>query len=305
MRARITLAFVAFAAAVAVFLDGWTMQALWITLGGIGVGLFVAWWVLRPVQEIGTVVDLYDPDELADELAHRRFNREVGSLAARLEFAMRRVAEGMKRQDKFTRYASHELRTPVSVIRGASELLRATADLDDPLVRRPLERIERSVLEMEALIEAFLWLAHDHGEPGTAQACEVAPIVRETLAKYSYLIDDKPVRSELVIVGEPAVHAPPTVISVVLGNLIANAFHYTDDGKVVIEVGPNHVSVTDSGGGIELDDPDSCSKSFVQGEKSVGYGIGLAIVHSLVDRFGWWLELESEPGVGTTATLRF
>ncbi len=327
VRIRIVIAFATFATLVgaAVAAVGWfavakvpppaslfglpiEFAALWgggvIALTGTLLGSYTASRVLAPVEEIGSLIDLCPPDELADELASRRYSKDIGVLASQVEESMRRVQSFVEREQRFSRYASHELRSPVAVIRGATELLQANPATQTPSLRRPLERIERSVADMESIIEAFLWLARERSDYEMVDACLVLPVVRETLRRYEYLIENKPVTVRFIESGNPSVEAPPAAISMVIGNLIANAFHYTDEGEVTVEVGSHHVVVTDQGGGLESD-IDSCCESFVRGEKSVGYGLGLAIVHSLTDRFGWWLEIESEPGTGMTATLRF
>lgn len=90
------------------------------------------------------------------------------------------------------------------------------------------------------------------------------------------------------------------------GNLIANAFHYTERGEVTIAIDARTLVVTDTGDGIDVARIGDPGRSFVHGDKSVGYGLGLAIVSSLCDRFGWTLQLaRANNDAGTRATLTF
>jgi signal transduction histidine kinase len=172
-------------------------------------------------------------------------------------------------------------------------------------VRRPLDRIERAVADMEAIIETFLWLARERSGAESLPPSAVAPIVERVVDRYRYLLADKPVEVRLEQRADPSLAAPPGVLEIVIGNLVANALHYTEAGEVVIQVEEDAVLVRDTGPGMQGDQIESFTRSFVRGDKSVGYGLGLSIVLSLCERFGWSLVIESELGAGTRAELRF
>lgn len=279
--------------------------AVAIAVLGLLVGRYTARRVLAPVEELGEIVDTSRPEQLADALASRTYDREIGALALRLEEAMRRLQGYVHREQRFTRYASHELRSPVAVIKGAVELLRAFPETEADKLQRPLERIERSVADMESILAAFVWLGRERSELLRAETTDVADAVRDTVSRYRYLVDAKPVSVEIHTAANPTVQAPSAVLDLIVGNLVANAFHYTEQGKVVVDIEPHSLSVTDTGPGIPLDQLDSAGESFVKGNRSVGYGIGLAIARSLSERFGWRLWFESQPGEGTVARLYF
>jgi len=100
------------------------------------------------------------------------------------------------------------------------------------------------------------------------------------------------------------------MIAIVLTNLLRNALTYTQDGVVEVTIGPESVSVSDSGAGMSDEDLQRVFEPFFRGDASrtyaaSGHGLGLAIVRRLVDQFGWSLDLASAPGNGTTVTLHF
>jgi signal transduction histidine kinase len=103
------------------------------------------------------------------------------------------------------------------------------------------------------------------------------------------------------------VRAPEKVVAVVLGNLVRNAFAYTDAGEVAVEVTADGVSIRDTGIGIEPAKVGEMYRPFVRGDESRGggHGVGLTIVRRLSDRFGWPVEIHSQPGVGTQVEIRF
>lgn len=97
------------------------------------------------------------------------------------------------------------------------------------------------------------------------------------------------------------------VLSVLLGNLLRNAFSYTDAGEVTVEVERGRVVIRATGVGIAPEKVGEMYRPFVRADESRrgGHGVGLTIVRRLSDRFGWPVEIASEPGVGTRVEIRF
>jgi len=97
------------------------------------------------------------------------------------------------------------------------------------------------------------------------------------------------------------------VLSVLLGNLLRNACHYTDEGSVTVTLRRGSIVITDTGIGMCPDELAKVFEPFFRGGdmRSGGQGIGLSIVRRLSERYGWPVSIESEPGHGTTATIRF
>ncbi len=227
-------------------------------------------------------------------------------LASSLHDFASRIESFVQRERDFTRDASHELRTPLTVIRVAGDMMDGDAGLS-PMSRRALTRIRGAGRDMEALIEAFLILARegDTGLPDDDFA--VSEVVSEEVDKARLLLAAKPVRLDLVLESDFGLHAPARVLSVLLGNLLRNACHYTDAGSVTVTVRQGAISVTDTGVGMDSEALARVFEPFFRAgdRKKEGQGIGLSIVQRLSRRYGWPVRLESEPGRGTTATIRF
>ena len=163
---------------------------------------------------------------------------------------MERVRRFVDREKQFTRDASHELRTPVTVIKGAVEILKRQPVSEERSVRRPLKRIERSVANMEHIIEAFLWLAREEATEDTGQHCDLETAVQEAISQLKPLFNEKPV--ELVYVAEDrmTLPAPAALVQAVIVNLIKNAFHHTTEGRITVHICKGHLTVSDTGAGI-------------------------------------------------------
>ena len=119
----------------------------------------------------------------------------------------------------------------------------------------------------------------------------------------------KPVEVKLVVEQSVEVVAPSSVVAVALGNLVGNAFKYTQHGDVIITVGAARgvVTVEDSGPGIKAEDADKLFQRGVRGEEATGKGagLGLAIVRRLCELYDWRVSLGPRPQGGAVATLDF
>jgi signal transduction histidine kinase len=282
----------------------------------LAVVYLIAWTTYRtsrraisPVIWLARQVELWDPVHPdASALEPQRLPGDVTgetlTLASSLHGFAERIGKFVQREHDFTRHASHELRTPLTVIRVAGDMMDADESLS-PHARRTLGRIRAAGRDMEALIEAFLILARE-GDTGLPDAdFDVAEVAREEIEKARPLLAGKPVELRLVVDAQRTLHAPARVFSVLLGNLLRNACHYTETGMVEVRLTRDGVEVRDTGVGMDADELARVFEPFVRAgdQRKEGSGIGLSIVRRLSERYGWPVRLDSEPGRGTTATI--
>lgn len=266
--------------------------------------------VPSPVAALAKMMREWDPEH-PDPAALNpdRFgpcDRDVGEVAHACRNLALRLQAFIERERNFTRDASHELRTPLTIIKVAADVLADEPGLSS-FAQRSLMRIRRSVREIEALIETFLVLARECDTGLPEEDFLINDVVREEVERYRDLLGTKPVELKLEEGGRFALHAPPRVCAVVIGNLIRNACLNTERGSIVVGIRDGSVRVADTGCGIDREDPQGTFQTFFRsGDADVrGHGIGLAVVRRIADRFTWPVELKSEPGRGTLATLRF
>lgn len=252
----------------------------------LGVALGLAGWlnrqVLIPIRELAGAAANWDLEDWKSRpLGSDDRPDEIGQLARSTRSAAQRIRGFLVRERQFTRNASHELRSPLTVIQGAAELLRDT--VDGPRAR-PLERIERAVVRMQSTIETFLWLAREERDVPTLPV-EVEPAVEECLAT---VVRRPGRRHEVRVEVASGLQLPisPEALRIVLDNLVGNAFRHGAQGEIRLEVTRESIAVTNP---LErpLEDPQRLRDPFV-GE---GSGIGLAIVNDLCDRYGWTLRI--------------
>ena len=233
-------------------------------------------------------------------------NSEVYVLSDALQQLSGRIQSFVERERNFTRDASHELRSPVTVIQMAADMLLEEGELA-PYQQRTVRRIQTVAKDMQALIEALLMLARESGEGLAVKEFSVNQIVRDEVERYGFLVRNKTVRLKQSDRVQLNVLGPPSVLSVMIGNLIRNACAYTNDGTVKVIVGRGFVSVDDTGVGMADDAVERVFEPFFRAGRGGkgGHGVGLTIVKRLADRFSWPVEIKSELGVGTCATIYF
>ena len=302
--------------------DQATRVALWFAVLPAMLALFAiygATWLtykaskrmVSPVAWLARLVSRWDPRHpdiaaLAPERLPADMEGEARQLARALHSLGGRVEAQLERERNFTRDASHELRTALTVIRVASDMALEDPALS-PRVVRSLQRIQRSGRDMEAVIDAFLILARDSDIEPQSEWFDVCEVVQEEADSARMLLGDKPVELEVHCNARPQLYAPPRVLHVVIGNLLRNACSYTDRGTVAITIGPDSVQVSDTGIGMA---PEALARAFepfyrAAPERPMGTGLGLSIVLRLCERFGWQISLDSALDTGTVATVRF
>ena len=267
--------------------------------------------VVSPVTWLARRVSQWDPlypdaSELAPERLPADVQGEVRQLAGALHTMAGRIGDHVARERNFTRDASHELRTPLTVIRMASDMALGAQELS-PGLQRSLQRIQRAGRDMEALIDALLILAREANIEPQAEWVEVADVVRYEAANARGSLAGRPVELEVHVAAASPLRVPPQVLHVVVGNLLRNACSYTDHGRIEVIVESDCVRVRDTGIGMSAEARQRAFEPFYRADPSRphGTGLGLSIVSRLCERFGWKVELESELGQGTTATIRF
>lgn len=265
---------------------------------------------LSPVIALAKVVRDWDPkhpnlDALAPGRTGSDPDGDVETLARALHAFASRIEEFVERERNFTRDASHELRSPLTVIKVASEVLQE--EELTPFALRTLARIERSARDMEALMEALLLLARESDTGLPEEEFLANDIVREEVERAQPLVAGRPIVLRCDEQGSFLLNASPRVFAVMVGNLVRNACLYTEHGEVCASIGADFVQVQDSGIGMSDEEVAQAFQAYFRGgrSKSGGHGVGLTIVKRLSDRFGWPVEIKSELGIGTTVTIRF
>ncbi len=269
---------------------------------GIIIGYITSRMLYAPVVKLMGQIKGLNPDKLPYRFYDKHATNEIGMLTRTIEETMNRINAFIQREKQFTRDASHELRTPLTVVKGAVEIMELQPEVkDNPLLKKPIQRIARSVQNMEATIETFLWLAREESEP--EESCPVEPVIQKVVNDYQNLIENKDITLEINMLYNKSLNVREEVLYITITNLVRNAIQFTTRGTITITLQESFIEIRDTGEGIENNQLDSVTQTHIKGKDSQGFGLGLSIVSRLCKRFGWKLDIDSQPGKGTQVRI--
>lgn len=196
----------------------------------------------------------------------------------------------LERERSFNRYASHELRSPLMVIKGAITLLNESND--KAFIARQLQRLETATDEMSEFVETLLSLTKAQNKEELTMTLVDQALIHKVIKNHTHLIQNKPVSWEIDVQEAQSILIPEAAFHILLGNLIKNAFAYTDKGTVTIKLSDQQLQVIDTGKGFEA-------------EKTEGYGLGLLLVRDISQRYSYEFDLKNNQDRGTIATIKF
>ena len=272
------------------------------TLGalGFGLGVVVMRKAVAPVAQLAKVVADIDPEKLSAE-DHKRIESsrfgddEVGLLARTIEKTLERISAFVERERYFTGSASHELRTPVTVITGALELLeQSDLSVADAKV---VDRIRRATLDMKTTIEMFLCLARETDDGLYDKQFLVVPLVNQAIEQQRHLLSGKSVDVEVDQLAKPKICGHPQAFSIAVNNLVRNAFEHTltGQGPITILIKEHELLVTNQVSALVATQESADERHTPTGASSFhGYGLGLGIVQRLCERNGWSFSLHAD-----------
>lgn len=276
--------------------DWWLLLVITAVVGtlgalGFGLGVVVMRRAVAPVAQLARVVAEIDLEHLSAG-DHKRIDSgrfgddEVGMLAATIEKTLERISAFVARERYFTGTASHELRTPITVIAGALELLeQSDLSVADAMA---VERARRATVDMKATVEMFLCLAREIDDGLYDAHFFVKPLVSQAVEQQRYLLRGKSVDLQIDDLATPRVCGHPQAFFIAVNNLVRNAFEHTLDGQgpIRILINAHELLVTNQVGG----DADA-RRTPSEASATHGYGLGLGIVQRLCERNGWLFSL--------------
>ncbi|RYD60308.1 MAG: HAMP domain-containing histidine kinase [Sphingomonadales bacterium] len=191
--------------------------------------------------------------------------------------ALSRTADVLDRERSFTRFASHELRTPAAVIQAGLERIEAHASADQA---RPIERAHRGLRDMHALIDTFLQLSSDSAKQAVPSLVVVDSAWVTSLfhhvagghADHALTIDQ---RAPLMLA------APETMVHVLVANLLKNALFHGGPEAIEVVISAEAVAVRNA---------------IPEERPAPGFGLGCQIAHRICERFGWRFSLVMRDG---------
>ena len=292
----------------------WSLLPVLLVLSVIG-GYFIASRALRPVRQLtATANAISDGQDLKARigLPHTSGSDEIYQLSASFDNMFDRLERSFEAEQRFTSDASHELRTPTTVILAACEDARKNAQTPADY-QAALDVIDRQAHKMSALIRSMLEITRlDQGTQKVnweyADLSDLVTVICDEQA----MVARRGIR--ISCAAEPGIFIDMDVflISRVVQNLLDNAFKFGVDGgwiHVALRrtAAGAELTVQDNGIGISQENLDKIWQRFYQADPSrqenAGLGLGLSMVQQIVTLHGGAVAVTSAPGHGTTFTV--
>ena len=282
---------------------------LFILLAGLG-GYWIARRAFRPLDQItATAAAINEASDLSARVEVPPGSNEFSRLARTFNQMFTHLEQSFEAEAQFTADASHELRTPVSVIKSACEYAERYGESPEEY-RETLEMIHRQADKMSLLIGQLLSITRlDQGTDAIHwEQVDLSALVQTVCAEGGWSRD----RLTLEVEEGLTARADPALLTRLLQNLVENAFKYgKPEGHVWVTLGrgPGEIrlEVKDDGIGIPPEQQEKIWKRFYQVDPSRsagnGAGLGLAMVQKIAQAHGGSMTLESIPGLGSTFTL--
>jgi len=268
----------------------------------------------RPLVEVTRALERFSAGDFTPELIDASRHGELGALARAYNGAVAQVERSFEERARatasirqFIADASHQLRTPLTVIRGFVTILRQNWEANEE-VAHILGSMAQQTALMSALIEKLILLERWEYESADARAqrCDLGRLISEAVSPLALSNDSRTVDLELQ--SGAMVFADPDDITYAITNTVENALKYTT-GRVAVtlrEVDAGFcVSVADEGPGMPADQAERAFERFYRGWRRdvEGSGLGLAIAKRAIERAHGTTYLQSDPERGTV--IRF
>ncbi|MBP2664048.1 MAG: arlS 1 [Firmicutes bacterium] len=279
----------------------------------IAAGLYISRKILRPVRDMTEAAKQIEVDNLEKRLIVSQAGDELSELATTFNHMLNRIQTAFEQQRRFVSDASHELRTPITVIRGYADMLDRWGKQDEATLTEGISAIKSETVSMQTLLEKLLFLARtDQGK----QLLNKKPLAMEQLI-------DEVVRETRLIAPEHqvelATNEPVTIeadgalIKQMLRIFLENSVKYTPAGGTICVASEHQgaqlaITVQDNGIGIPSEEQTKIFDRFYRIDKSRtkttgGTGLGLSIASWIAEQHNSSIRVVSTVGQGTLITV--
>ncbi len=278
-------------------------------VGGVialGLAYLVASTAIGPIVRLTEAMAEIGSDRLDRRIPATRTD-EVGRLARAFNAMLARLQEAFARERQFISDASHELKTPLTVINANAQMLQRWGDRDETIRRESLAAIAAESAQLAAMAKA------ESGDDIPKSELDLGPLARDVVAHAheraagkGVVLAGTGIEDDAVVVGDTG------LLRQLIGNLVDNAIKFTDVGSVEVAVHRNRetvvVTVADTGVGIDPEQAERLFDRFFRSDAShtrsiEGTGLGLAIVRSIARVHGGRAAAAARPEGGSVFSV--
>ena len=254
--------------------------------------------IAKPIESLKVWAKSLNQDNIKNPLPDFTYN-ELNVLASIVQNSLMATHKSLNREQRFLSYASHELRTPISVIRSNVDLVKRLSEkypLSDKQ-QLTLQRIERAGLTMSDLTDTLLWLSRTDNQKSQEVVLEPVDLnekITHLCDELNYLLNSKDVEINIENQSpeDNVVNIAAIACHIVLSNLIRNAYQHTQQGNINITIHGSRITIINSS---DSQEKDNIKKSRSQ-QAELGYGLGLQLSEKIIKHQGWFYEITNSEG---------
>jgi signal transduction histidine kinase len=293
-------------------LDETSQSLAWMWAGVTVCGFAVSWFsihrVLARVNAITEVAAAIGPDQLGRRLPEEKHGDEIARLVATLNVMLDRIEASITQMRAIGDSVAHDLRSPVTAIRGSLEV--ALTSPDDTQIRDRVASALEGLDQLSALLDATLDATE--AEAGALRLrrkpVDLCALAGDLVELYLPAAQERGLALTVRAPAPVEVEADEALLRRALTNLLDNALAHLPSGcRVEVSVGADArravIAVTDDGPGFPAEIRDRAFERFVRGRRSAGTGLGLALVRATALVHGGTVRLVQPPGGGSVIEI--
>lgn len=259
-----------------------------------------------PLLKIADQLKMISPekDRIKIEVLNHEYY-ESSILTTALNDYLQKSEHYLNQEKKFFETASHELRTPISVISGAIEVILQHPDTTDRL-QPHLERVSRITAEMEDLLAILLMLSRSKERlTQYSESIDLMNEIPQLIQYHQHLCYKKELKMLNNIRTSFKLTAPLQLLRITIGNLLRNAIENSDKGVINICLEDNQLIIHDPGHGMTAEQISALYTQRARNNETLMRGIGIELTLKICNHYGWILQFESVKNQGTKSILEF
>jgi signal transduction histidine kinase len=265
------------------------------------VGYIIISKALKPIEMMALQMKNISTENLSFRVKVPKFGSEIEVLETSINTALSRLEDGVKKIERFSSTAAHELRTPISVIKSDAQLALLKKSKNE--LQSALEKIIVKTDEMSRLIDTLLALTRARKDiVGKFTSVDLSEIIVEVVEEF---VKKYPNRIEVESQADIITKGDRVLLKEMIKNIVENACKYTS-GKVKLLLNTEHLVISDEGPGMDDKTLENVFKEFFRGRTDVpGFGLGLNLVKRIAALHNMNVNINSSPKSGTEVIIDF
>lgn len=283
-----------------VFILSWLALLVMVLITAV----FLSRKLSQPLEQLSEQISQLSPEQRGLQLTDDIPANELGKIAASFNRYLIRMDEYVEKQNAFAAMASHELRSPLTVINTSADLLDGFQSSKQR--QRHVDKIQSSTRHLASLVHALLQVTRDKPvDNDSASPLVLHELIENALKQLEAQIQTRGLIVKNLIPSDLHLSLNAVLLEVVVENLLRNAVRHSSGTEIQIVLQQQTLIVQDTGDQLLDSDLNEWLKRGVSVDPQKGYGMGLYISQMICDHQGWQLQLLPNPDRGLSVCVQF